>query len=74
MRQPTSRAGGHRLLRLYPGAWQRRYGRELELLLDERPPTMHDQVDLLRGAVDAQDCAPAGTPALAGDGGSGSPA
>jgi hypothetical protein len=45
--------GRHRLLRLYPGAWRRRYGRELALLLDERPPTRRAQLDLVRGALDA---------------------
>ena len=42
-----------RLLNLYPAAWRERYGAELHDLLNERPPTSRDQVDLARGALDA---------------------
>jgi hypothetical protein len=43
----------HRILRLYPRAWQRRYGPELDAILDERPPTLGARIDLLAGAFDA---------------------
>lgn len=43
----------HPILRLYPRAWQRRYGPELDAVLDDRPPTWRDRLDLLRGALDA---------------------
>jgi hypothetical protein len=43
----------HRILRLYPRAWLRRYGLELDLLLDERTPGLRDRLDLLVGALDA---------------------
>lgn len=42
-----------RLLRLYPRAWQARYGDELEALLALRPVTLGDHLDLLLGALDA---------------------
>jgi hypothetical protein len=42
-----------RLLRLYPRAWRDRYLDEVAELLAARPPTPRDQLDLLRGAVDA---------------------
>lgn len=42
-----------RLVRLYPRAWRDRYLAELEDLLEDRPPTFRDQVDLVRGALDA---------------------
>ncbi|HXI80389.1 MAG TPA: hypothetical protein VNM34_06170 [Verrucomicrobiae bacterium] len=42
-----------RLVRLYPRAWRDRYLAELEDLLADRPPTIRDQVDLARGALDA---------------------
>jgi hypothetical protein len=41
------------LVRLYPGAWRRRYGAEMEALLEERRPTVRERLDLLRGALDA---------------------
>jgi hypothetical protein len=41
------------LVRLYPGAWRRRYGEELAAHLADRPPGWLDRVDLVRGAVDA---------------------
>jgi hypothetical protein len=42
------------LIRLYPRAWRERYGDELEALVAERPPTLRDRVDIVRGAVDAR--------------------
>lgn len=41
------------LIRLYPRAWRERYGEELTLLLEARPPGPFDSLDLLLGAVDA---------------------
>lgn len=41
------------LVRLYPGAWRRRYGDEMEALLETRRPTVRGRIDLLRGAFDA---------------------
>jgi len=42
-----------RLVRLYPRRWRDRYEEEFLSLLEERPPTMSDRVDMIRGAVDA---------------------
>jgi hypothetical protein len=42
-----------RLVRLYPRAWRDRYEDEFLALLAERPPTLGDLVDTVRGAVDA---------------------
>jgi hypothetical protein len=42
-----------RLVRLYPRAWRDRYEEEFLALLAERPPTLGDLVDTIRGAVDA---------------------
>ncbi len=42
------------LLRLYPRAWRERYGDELVALLEDRPPSPLDLVDLVRGAFDAR--------------------
>jgi hypothetical protein len=42
-----------RLVRLYPVAWQERYGDELSALLEDRPPGPFELIDLLLGAVDA---------------------
>lgn len=42
------------LVRMYPGAWRERYGPELEALLEARPPTLADRLDLIRGALDAR--------------------
>lgn len=50
------RRGGVRtrtLVRLYPSAWRARYGPEMLDLLDDRPPTWRDSVDLIRCALDA---------------------
>lgn len=41
------------LLRLYPGAWRRRYAPEVAALLVDAPPDWRDRIDLLRGALDA---------------------
>jgi len=41
------------LIRLYPKPWRERYGEELSLLLEERPPGPFDSLDLLLGALDA---------------------
>ncbi len=40
-------------MRLYPSAWRARYGAEMLDLLEERPPTWRDSIDLIRGALDA---------------------
>jgi hypothetical protein len=42
------------LLHLYPRAWRERYGDELVALLEDRPPSPLDLVDLVRGAFDAR--------------------
>jgi hypothetical protein len=42
------------ILALYPRAWRERYGDELEALLEERPATLLDDLDLVRGAIDAR--------------------
>ena len=41
------------LIRLYPPAWRRRYGRELAELLAAQPMSFRTAVDLVAGAVDA---------------------
>jgi hypothetical protein len=43
-----------RLVGLYPRAWRERYGAELADLLEQRPPSLLDRVDLVRGALDAR--------------------
>jgi hypothetical protein len=47
-------AAGIWLLRLYPETWRARYGAEFTDLLLARPPSARDQLDILRGAVDAR--------------------
>lgn len=42
-----------RFVRLYPVAWQERYGDELSALLEDRPPGPFELIDLVLGAVDA---------------------
>jgi hypothetical protein len=42
-----------RLVGLYPRAWRDRYEEEFLALLAERPPTLGDLVDTVRGALDA---------------------
>jgi hypothetical protein len=49
----TPRIGARTILRLYPAEWRSRYEVEVADLLDERPLTMADRWDLLRGAADA---------------------
>lgn len=41
------------LIRLYPRAWRRRYGDELQSLVAARPLNASDRLDLVLGAVDA---------------------
>lgn len=41
------------LLRLYPSWWRKRYGDEMALLLETRPPDARARLDLVRGAFDA---------------------
>jgi hypothetical protein len=43
-----------RLVDLYPRAWRERYGDELRALLEQRPPSVRDRLDVLRGALDAR--------------------
>ena len=43
-----------RLVGLYPADWQARYGPEFEAILETRPPSVRDRVDIVRGAVDAR--------------------
>ena len=42
-----------RLVRLYPPAWRERYLAEFADLLAERPPSLRDRIDIVRGAADA---------------------
>ena len=42
------------LVRLYPAAWQARYGEEFELILAERPLGPFDVADIVLGALDAR--------------------
>jgi hypothetical protein len=42
------------LVRLYPRGWRDRYEEEFLLLLEARPPSFVDRLDILRGAVDAR--------------------
>jgi hypothetical protein len=43
-----------RLVGLYPAAWRHRYEAEFCDLLAERPPTLRDRLDIIRGALDAR--------------------
>lgn len=43
-----------RLLRLYPASWRERYGEEFVALLADRPPSVLDSIDIVRGALDAR--------------------
>lgn len=45
---------GPSLLRLYPRAWRERHGDEMLALLEDRPPSLADRIDLVRGALDAR--------------------
>jgi len=42
------------LVRLYPRAWRDRYEEEFLALLEARPPTVGDRLDIVRGAIDAR--------------------
>jgi DNA-binding PadR family transcriptional regulator len=42
------------LIHLYPRAWRDRYGDEFLALLDARPPTLGDRLDIVRAALDAR--------------------
>lgn len=42
-----------RLIWLYPREWRERYGDELAVVLEDRPPGLGDSLDLLLGALDA---------------------
>jgi len=39
---------------LYPRPWRERYGDEVGALLEARPPSLLDRIDLIRGALDAR--------------------
>lgn len=41
------------LIKLYPPAWRRRYGRELAELISTQPASFGTAIDLIAGAVDA---------------------
>ena len=43
-----------RLLALYPRAWRSRYGDEFAELLQARPPSLRDRLDIVVGAIDAR--------------------
>jgi hypothetical protein len=43
-----------RLLALYPARWRARYGDEFLALLEDRPPSLGDRLDIVRGALDAR--------------------
>jgi hypothetical protein len=49
-----SASSGSRLLGLYPEAWRERYGAEFRDLLEARPPTLRDRLDIVVGAIDAR--------------------
>jgi hypothetical protein len=42
------------LLRLYPAAWRARYGDEFLALLEDRPPSLGERLDIVRSALDAR--------------------
>jgi len=42
------------LVRLYPRAWRERYEAEFLGILEARPPSRRDRLDILRGALDAR--------------------
>jgi hypothetical protein len=42
------------LVRLYPRAWRERYETEFLGILEARPPSRRDRVDIVRGALDAR--------------------
>jgi hypothetical protein len=43
-----------RLIALYPRTWRDRYEHEFVALMAERPPDPRDQLDIVRGAIDAR--------------------
>ena len=43
----------NRLLALYPEGWRARYGDEFLALLEDRPPSLLERLDIVRGALDA---------------------
>ena len=43
-----------RLIGLYPAGWRARYGPEFEAVLEARPPSARDRIDIVRGAIDAR--------------------
>jgi hypothetical protein len=43
-----------RLLALYPEAWRARYGDEFRALLEDRPPSLRERLDIVRSALDAR--------------------
>jgi hypothetical protein len=49
----AGRSSVRRLLGLYPRWWRDRYGQEMTALLETRPPSARDRIDLARGAFDA---------------------
>ena len=55
------------LIRLYPPAWRRRYGRELAELVAAQPASFGTAVDLVAGAVDAWFNPQSSTAAVAAD-------
>ena len=42
-----------RLIRVYPQRWRDRYEAEVMAILEVRPPTFRDRLDIVRGAIDA---------------------
>src|SRR4029079_15705907 len=59
LRRDRPRAGGGEnemsaLVRLYPRAWRERYEAEFLTLLEARPTTIGDRLDIVRGALDAR--------------------
>jgi len=55
------------LIKLYPPAWRRRYGRELAELIATRPASFGTAIDLVAGAVDAWLNPQSSTAAVAAD-------
>lgn len=53
MEPPRAGRTARWLVALYPGPWRARYGAEMLALLEDRPPTARDALDLVRGALDA---------------------
>lgn len=49
----AARSSAWGLLRLYPAWWRERYGDEMVVLLETRPPNARARLDLVRGAFDA---------------------